>query len=133
MKKTILATLAAAGALATIAAPAAAHPYRHQGEVQSSYRDHGGAHPGRYGTLADGAASRLDGALRSGVLSRSEARELRNELRDFARLEDQFGRGGYSYAERRTLDKRLDDLMYHIRLASNDRDHTPRYGAGYYR
>jgi hypothetical protein len=70
---------------------------------------------------------RIDMGLRNGSLSRSEAYRLRAELRDAARLESRYRRGGLSGWERADLDRRFDRISAQIRYERHDRD----YGYGY--
>jgi hypothetical protein len=70
---------------------------------------------------------RIDMGLRNGSLSRGEAYRLRAELRDAARLESRYRRGGLSGWERADLDRRFDRISAQIRYERHDRD----YGYGY--
>ena len=70
---------------------------------------------------------RIDMGVRSGSLTRGEAYRLRAQLRDTARLEAQYRRGGLSGWERADLDRRFDRISAQIRYERHDRD----YGAGY--
>lgn len=70
---------------------------------------------------------RIDVGLRNGSLTRSEAYRLRAELRQTARLEHDYRRGGLSRWERADLDRRFDRISAQIRYERHDRD----YGYGY--
>ncbi|ATC33103.1 hypothetical protein CA606_12645 [Caulobacter vibrioides] len=70
---------------------------------------------------------RIDMGLRNGSLTRSEAYRLRAELRQTARLEHDYRRGGLSRWERADLDRRFDRISAQIRYERHDRD----YGYGY--
>ena len=70
---------------------------------------------------------RIDQGQRNGSLSRSEAYRLRGDLRETARLESRYRRGGLSGWERADLDRRFDRISASIRDERNDRD----YGSGY--
>lgn len=70
---------------------------------------------------------RVDMGLRNGSLTRSEAYRLRGELREVARLENRYRRGGLSGWERADLDRRFDRISAQIRYERHDRD----YGYGY--
>jgi hypothetical protein len=118
MKK-LLFSMAAVGALAA-AAPAAA---------QSGY----------YGTNANAGFgisnqiaqldARLQAGVRDGLIDRTEARELRMDLRELRRLERQYSYNGLTQAERQDLRQRLRSLREDIRLADNGRyDRDNRYG-----
>lgn len=69
---------------------------------------------------------RIDQGLRSGQLTRPEARRLREEFRDIARLEHRYRRGGLSNRELADLDRRFDRLAMQIRWERRDDDR--RYG-----
>lgn len=69
---------------------------------------------------------RIDQGLRSGQLTRPEARSLREEFRDIARLEHRYRRGGLSNRELADLDRRFDRLAMQIRWERRDDDR--RYG-----
>ena len=69
---------------------------------------------------------RIDMGLRNHSLTRSEAGRLRGELRETARLEDRYRRGGLSGWERADLDRRFDRLSASIRY--EPRDHDNRRG-----
>ncbi len=118
MKKLLL-SMAAVGALAA-AAPAAA---------QSGY----------YGTNANTGVgisnqiaqldARLQAGVSAGLIDRSEARELRMNLRDLRRLERQYSYNGLTQAERQDLRQRLRSLRQEIRVADNGRyDRDNRFG-----
>lgn len=70
---------------------------------------------------------RIDIGQRNGSLTRSEAYRLRAELRETARLEARYRRGGLSGWERADLDRRFDRIGAQIRYERHDRD----YGYGY--
>lgn len=70
---------------------------------------------------------RIDQGLRNGSLTRNEAYRLRGELREAARLEHHYRRGGLSNWERADLDRRFDRISTQIRYERHDRD----YGYGY--
>jgi hypothetical protein len=70
---------------------------------------------------------RIDQGLRNGSLSRGEAYRLNTQLRETARLESRYRRGGLSGWERADLDRRFDRISAAIRYERHDRD----YGSGY--
>jgi len=70
---------------------------------------------------------RIDQRLRNGSLSRGEAYRLNVQLREAARLEHRYRRGGLSGWERADLDRRFDRISAQIRYERHDRD----YGSGY--
>lgn len=65
---------------------------------------------------------RIDGGVRSGALTRREATQLRNQLRQLSQREDRYRRsGGLSVAERRDLDRRFDAVSTRVRFDKHDR------------
>jgi hypothetical protein len=74
---------------------------------------------------------RIERGVDSGALTRREARSLRAEFSDLARLESRYRAGGLSNWERADLDRRFDALSARIRFER--RDGQQRYGYGYYR
>jgi hypothetical protein len=70
---------------------------------------------------------RIDIGVRNHSLTRSEAYRLRAQLRDTARLEASYRRGGLNNWERADLDRRFDRISAQIRIERHDRD----YGYGY--
>ena len=72
---------------------------------------------------------RIDQGVRSGQLTRAEARTLRNEFRDIARLEVRYRRDGLQNWERADLDARFDRLSY--RVQAERRDYDRRYSYNY--
>jgi len=105
MKKLLIPILAAT-ALISAAAPASAAPWRGVNERQARL-DH-----------------RIDMAVRHHRISFREARALRGEFRQIARLEANYRRtgGGLSGWERADLDRRFDQLSFRIRYEVADRD-----------
>ena len=73
---------------------------------------------------------RIDQGLRSGQLTEREARRLRDEFNEIARLEYRYRRDGrLSPYERAALDREFDQLAAQIRWERNDRQ---RYGYSRY-
>lgn len=105
MKKLLIPILTAT-ALVSAAAPASAAPWRSVNERQARI-DH-----------------RIDMAVRTHRISHREARGLRAEFRDIARLEAHYRRtgGGLDGWERADLERRLDRLSFRIRYEVADRD-----------
>lgn len=101
-------TLAAVSALA-IAAPAAAQSFSNDMDVR-----------------IDRLQTEIQVNARSGLISRSEAQQLRDELRDVRRIERQYSRDGLNWSERRDLDMRLRNLDARIDYA--ERSRGMRYG-----
>lgn len=73
---------------------------------------------------------RVEMGLRNGSLTRSEAYRLRGELRQTARLEHDYRRGGLTRWERADLDRRFDRISAQIRYERHDRDYGYGYGYG---
>jgi Ni/Co efflux regulator RcnB len=73
---------------------------------------------------------RIDMGVRNGSLTRAEAGRLRGELRQTARLENQYRRGGLSGWERADLDRRFDRISAQVRYERHDRDYGYGYGHG---
>jgi hypothetical protein len=137
MKKTLIATLAALGALTAIAAPAAAQPYgydRYDRGYDRNYdrsydeafarSDRSWTHLGRI------ALNRVDRAIEAGALNRWEARRLRAEAFDLYQWESRYGGNGLDWRERQIQRQRYESLMARLDDAVNDRD---RGGYRYYR
>lgn len=76
---------------------------------------------------------RIDQGMRSGQLTRAEARDLRVEFNSIVRLERQYAVNGLTYSERNDLDRRYDQLADHIRMARTDSEREYGYGYGYNR
>jgi hypothetical protein len=74
--------------------------------------------------------ARLQAGIRAGLVDRTEAMNLRAQLRDLRRTEGIYARNGISQRERMDLQARIRDLRANIRLADNGRfDRDTRYGA----
>ncbi|MBO9708180.1 MAG: hypothetical protein J7521_08210 [Caulobacter sp.] len=116
MKKIIL-SIAAASAVA-VAIPAAASA---QGYYRDDYRS----------DRVERLDRRIDMGVRNGSLNRREAWRLKGELRDVARLEADYRRGGLNRWERDDLDRRFDRLSAQIRYERHDRDYGYDYGRRY--
>ncbi|ENZ81777.1 MULTISPECIES: hypothetical protein [Caulobacter] len=110
MKK-ILISLTAVSALAAVTLPAVA-------SAQSLY------------DRRDNLERRIDWGVRSGQLTRGEAWRLRGELRDTARLERDYRRGGLTGWERADLDRRYDNISARIRYERHDNQYGYGYGRG---
>lgn len=115
----LLLSMAAVGALAA-AAPAMAQTGYYGTNINTS------------AGISDRVAqleARLNAGIQAGVISRTEARELRMDLRDLRRLERQYSYSGFTSAERQDLRSRLRALREDLRLADNGRyDRDNRYG-----
>lgn len=101
MKKT-LTLMAATAALALSAGAASAQSWMSVNERQANLD------------------ARIDAGVRSGDLTRNEARELRGAFGDIAALEARYRADGLSAWERSDLDRRFDALSSRIRYDRND-------------
>lgn len=108
MKKILLSITAVSALAAATAVPAiaSAQPFDHR---------------------LDRLERRIDRGLRNGSLTRGEAYRLNAQLRETARLEHRYRRGGLTGWERADLDRRFDRISAQIRFERHDRD----YGSGY--
>jgi hypothetical protein len=70
---------------------------------------------------------RIDQGVRNGSLNRREARRLRTEFNQIARLEARYRSNGLNGWERADLDRRFDGLSARIRGERHDN----QYGSGY--
>jgi hypothetical protein len=104
MMKKIVLSIAAVAALSAGAAPAMA-------EGRGSNLDH------RIDTLKQ----QIQRGVQRGAISRNEAGPLRDRLRDLTRLERQYGRGGFTRAEQRTVQQRIQALRQQVRAAETNR------------
>ena len=130
MKK-ILLSIAAVSAIAAATVPAIASaqaygPDRGYGHDDRGYGqgDRGYGHDDRDGQ-GDRVArldQRIDMGIRGGGLTRSEAWRLKGDLRETARLQARYSRGGLNGWERADLDRRFDRISAQIRYERHDRD-----------
>lgn len=124
MKKLTILTLAgAASALALAATAASAQPYHH----------HPGADWQSINQRQEQLDRRIDRGVQRGDLTRTEARRLRGEFYQLARLEARYRVNGLTRWERADLDRRFDRLAAEIRFERRDRDYGYGYGDGYRR
>jgi hypothetical protein len=108
MKRVILSLIAAAS-LAGAAVPAFAQ----------------GPRPGDWQPLAqrqDNIEHRIDDGMRSGQLTRREARGLRDQFHDLLRLEERYRRDGMTPRERADLERRYDALSERVRFDRHNDD-----------
>jgi hypothetical protein len=117
MKKILLSIAAVSAVAAAVPAVASAQAYGRGG-----YQDVGGDRVARLD-------QRIDVGVRSGGLTRNEAWRLKGDLRETARLESRYRRGGLSGWERADLDRRYDRISAQIRYERHDRDYG--YGRRY--
>ncbi|MBX3482071.1 hypothetical protein [Phenylobacterium sp.] len=127
MKKIALIALAAAS-LGAVAAPAAAQDYRHDGyrhdagrydQPRWDYR-HDWDRGFNVNQMQNQLNDRIFRGIRSGRLTQSEARSLRSQFQEIARIEANYRRGGLNASERRDLERRL--VAFETRLDRQLRD-----------
>jgi hypothetical protein len=108
--KTFLIALSASAALAA-AAPAAA-----QIGVNSNVNANAGVNLQNRIAQLD---TRLQAGIQSGAITQTEARSLRQQVRELRRLERQYSRNGLTQAERQDLQQRLRTTRQQFRMADN--------------
>lgn len=130
--KTILLGMAATSMLAT-GVPAAAQ-YSNGGVGNNRYGGAAGAN-GNIAARIDQLRVRIQTGVQSGAISRAEAPQLRQQLRDLTRLERQYSANGLTGPERADLQQRLRTLRQQLRTAEggqggygDDRYEDDRYG-----
>jgi Ni/Co efflux regulator RcnB len=133
MKKILLSIAAVSAVAAAVPAVASAQSY---GPDRGPDRYERGPDRGPdrgYGHGGDRVArldERIDMGIRNGGLNRNEAWRLKGELRETARLQAHYRRGGLSGWERADLDRRFDRISTQIRYERHDRDYGHGYGNG---
>lgn len=68
----------------------------------------------------DNIERRIDQGVRSGQLTRREARSLHEQFRSLLRLEDRYRRHGLTVRERADLQRRYDSLASRVRFEKHD-------------
>lgn len=106
MKRIVLSLMAAAS-LAAVAAPAFAQGPRPSDWQPLSQRQ-------------DNIERRIDEGMRSGQLTRREARGLHEQFRSLLRLEERYRRDGLNPRERADLERRYDVLSDRVRFEKHD-------------
>jgi hypothetical protein len=123
----ILLSMAAVGAVA-VAAPAVSQSWNNNGNNGYNNNAYADGNVGISNRIAQ-LDARLSAGIQSGEVSRSEARNLRLQVRDLQRLERQYSYNGFTQTERQDLQQRLRTLRQAIRTADNGRyDRDSRYG-----
>ena len=110
MKRVVLSLIAAAS-LASVAVPAFAQGPRDW--VPLAQRQ-------------DNIERRIDQGMRSGELTRREARSLHEQFRSLLRLEDRYRRDGLRPRERADLERRYDALAARVRFEKHDDQYRRR-------
>jgi hypothetical protein len=131
MKKILLSIAAVSAIAAAVPAMASAQAYGPDRGPDRYDRDYG--HDRGYGQ-GDRVArldQRIDMGIRSGSLTRNEAWRLKGDLRETARLQVRYSRGGLNGWERADLDRRFDRISAQIRVERHDRDRDYDYGRRY--
>lgn len=78
----------------------------------------------------DNIEHRIDDGMRSGQLTRREARTLHRQFNDLLRLEARYQRDGLNFRERADLQHRYDRLSQRVRFEKHD-DQTRYNPAGH--
>ncbi|HEX8240103.1 MAG TPA: hypothetical protein VF574_10235 [Allosphingosinicella sp.] len=118
----LLLSMAAVGAIA-VAAPAASQSWNNN----SDWNANAGGAMGISNQIAR-LDARISAGISSGEISRTEARNLRMELRQLRQLERQYSYNGLTQMERQDLRTRIRDLREDVRIADNGRyDRDSRY------
>ncbi|MDP9414015.1 MAG: hypothetical protein M3Q08_07960 [Pseudomonadota bacterium] len=115
MKK-ILLSVAAVSTLA-IAAPAAAQYSNGGYQNQNGYGQNGAYGNAGVAAQLGRLQARVDAGARAGAISRQDAVQLGEQLRQLSVLERQYARGGISARERADLQVRMRDLRQRVRFA----------------
>ena len=102
--------------------------------IADRYYDDGYHHASRFEQRIDRQHRRIERGLRSGELTRKEAKRLRKQLRQIAKLERRYTRDAFlDRHERRKLHNKLNVASERIyRLKHNDRYGEPKRHGHYY-
>ena len=111
----LLTVMTALGAVA-IAAPSAAQ-YGYQNQNYANANAGGAVGIGNRIAQLD---ARFRAGVQSGVISRTEAQNLRPQFRDLRRLERQYSANGLTRTERQDLQMRIRNLRQQLRVADNN-------------
>lgn len=76
--------------------------------------------------------ARLQAGISNGAIDRMEARALRQQIRDLARLERQYSRNGLTQQERRDLQQRIRYTRQQLRAADDDQRYANWTDDSYY-
>jgi hypothetical protein len=113
--------------MAAVGAIAAAAPAASQSWSDNNWNANAGTGMGISNQIAR-LDARISAGIASGEISRTEARNLRMDLRQLRQLERQYSYNGLTQTERQDLRERLRDLREDIRIADNGRyDRDTRY------
>jgi type II secretory pathway pseudopilin PulG len=137
----LLTALAAVSVLAISAPAAAQQGYGNQGYGNQGYGNQGYGNGAGIEDRLQRLEMRIDAGVRAGTIDRREARTLRQQLRDIAKLERQYSRdGGLDQRERADLQQRVRHFRDRLQMADGRGygDGNGRYGSndgyddGYY-
>ena len=134
MRKVLIA-LAAAGSALAFASPASAQFYPQPQPQPYGYNDGYNQNYGGIGALGqrlNAIQAQIENLSARRVLKRSEAKDLRNEVRKVERRLYKVGRGGLSYGEMQNIQMRIARLEQHVRHEATD-GNAWRRGHGYRR
>lgn len=115
--------------LAALSAASAAAPLTAQAPVDSNVNAAGSVGIANRIARLD---ARIQAGVNAGAIDRTEARNLRRELRQISRLERQYSRGGYSQSERRDLQQRLRGFRDQLAAADGRGGQYGSRDGGYY-
>jgi len=130
----VLISIAAAGA-ALVAAPSMAQSWGNGGGYGQPNYGNGGYNSG-YGNSGYGrpgsvspwqVRDMVERAINRGEISRHDARELREDVRDLLRRAERVRYDGRDWGARRDLDRRANDILRNLQRARAD---GGRYGYG---
>ena len=105
-----------------------------------NYQNNGYVNPNAGGAVGiDNRLARLDARIQAGLqngsIDQTEARTLRQQLREIRRLDRQYGRDGYSQQERYDMQQRLRGFRDQLAMADGGRGQygsNGSYNNGYY-
>lgn len=132
--KTLFIVTAAVAALAATAPASAQYSSRDGNRYDNRYASNNYADfDARFDYRLDQLEERIDSGIRTGVIDRRQARDLRWQLGELTRLQTQYGRNGFNDTERQDLDLRLRSLRQNLRVADSRSDgwydRNDRYGS----
>ena len=121
MNKRLIISLAVLSTVSMTALPVLAQDVTHPGHNSMKHRDPGINH------RQDKQGERIRQGVRSGELTRAEAKDLREDRRDIRKEERAYKSDGHlSKVERRDLHHDMNDLSKDIHSAKHDADKRPR-------
>ncbi len=115
--KTMLLGLGAVSLAAAVAPAAAQYRTAPDYRTPQTYGGDGYDRPGYGGDRIARLTARVERGYAGGSITRGEAQNLHNQLRQYDRLERQYARGGFSDRERRDLAQRLRRFHGDLRIA----------------